>query len=201
MIVKIFTGPLNYDVSKLYTQSEDEYIIGVDSACKLLLDNNIVPDLGVGDFDSVTIDEFRLIKDKIKNLETHSSVKNYTDTYLAVKEAIDLDAEEIIIYGGLGNRLDHTFANINLLKLGPITIIDNYTKVYMIDPGEYDIKNQYKYVSFFAIEDVKNLTLTNFKYELTLISLDTFNPLCISNEGEGILSFTDGLLLVIHQNE
>lgn len=201
MIVKIFTAPLTYDVSVLYKKEDTEYLIGVDSACKMLLDADIIPDLGIGDFDSVTPNELNLIKSQIKNLKQFSKVKDFTDTYLAVKEAIELNAEKIIIYGGLGLRVDHTYANINLLKLGPITMIDQITKIYMLDPGTHTIENDYKYVSFFAIEDVKNMTVADFKYELTNIDLDTFDPLCISNEGSGILSFDEGLLMIIHQNE
>jgi thiamine pyrophosphokinase len=71
----------------------------------------------------------------------------------------------------------------------------------MLDPGEYEIENKFKYISFFAIEDVKDLTIKGFLYELNNIDLSTEDPLCISNELEGSISFKEGLLLVIHQNE
>jgi thiamine pyrophosphokinase len=201
MIIKIFTGPLNYSVNKVYKQDDDEFIIGVDSGCMHLLKSNIIPDLGIGDFDSVSETEYKTIVSKIKNLKTYDRVKDYTDTYLAVKEALKFKYKEIIIYGGIGNRIDHTFANINLLKLGNISLVDETTEMYMLDPGIYTIDNEFKYISFFAIEDVKGLTLKDFKYELEDIDLDTFDPLCISNEGSGTLEFKEGLMLVINQNE
>jgi len=201
MIIKIFTGPLNYSVNKVYKQDDDEFIIGVDSGCMHLLKSNIIPDLGIGDFDSVSETEYKTIVSKIKNLKTYDRVKDYTDTYLAVKEALKFKYKEIIIYGGIGNRIDHTFANINLLKLGNISLVDETTEMYMLDPGIYTIDNEFKYISFFAIEDVKGLTLKDFKYELEDIDLDTFDPLCISNEGSGTLEFKECLMLVINQNE
>ena len=201
MIIKIFTGPLNYSVNKVYKQDDDEFIIGVDSGCMHLLKSNIIPDLGIGDFDSVSETEYKTIVSKIKNLKTYDRVKDYTDTYLAVKQALKFKYKEIIIYGGIGNRIDHTFANINLLKLGNISLVDETTEMYMLDPGIYTIDNEFKYISFFAIEDVKGLTLKDFKYELEDIDLDTFDPLCISNEGSGTLEFKEGLMLVINQNE
>lgn len=201
MIIKIFTGPLNYSVKKVYKEENNELIIGVDSGCMHLLNSGVTPDIGIGDFDSVTDDEYKIIKSKIKNLKTFDKIKDYTDTYLAVKEALKFKHTEIIIYGGIGERIDHTFANVNLLKLGNITLVDESTQMYMLDPGIYQIDSDFKYISFFAIEDVKGLTLKGFKYELNKINLDNFDPLCISNEGSGSLEFEEGLLLVINQNE
>ena len=66
MIIKIFTGPLNYSVNKVYKQDDDEFIIGVDSGCMHLLKSNIIPDLGIGDFDSVSETEYKTIVSKIK---------------------------------------------------------------------------------------------------------------------------------------
>ena len=51
------------------------------------------------------------------------------------------------------------------------------------------------------IEDVKQLTLQDFEYELSNYDLNIEDPLCVSNKGKGIISFTEGSLLVIHQKE
>ncbi len=201
MIVKIFTGPNNYDISKLYDYDEDEFVIGVDIGAYLLTLKNINIDLSIGDFDSVDKNEFELIKKNSTNIEKFEIKKDYTDTYLAVQRALSMDYDEIIIYGGTGGRFDHWFANMNLLKLGSISIISNNILMYMLDPGCYDIKNKYKYISLFAIEDVRGLSLEHFKYELNDIFLSTEDPLCISNELEGKIEFKEGLLLVVHQNE
>ena len=201
MIIKIFTGPLNYNIKNLYKEESAEFIIGVDQGCQLLLEAGIDIDLAIGDFDSVSKNIFDKIVEQSKKTIVLNSVKDYTDTFLAVKEALKIEHTEIQIYGGIGKRFDHTFANVNLLKLGNIKIINNDSIMYMLDPGTYEIMNKHKYISFFSIEDVVGLTLEGFKYPLKEVYLDTDNPLCISNEGEGNLSFTDGLLLVILQNE
>ena len=49
MIIKIFTGPLNYDISQLYSKDVDEYIIGVDQGCSQLLEQSINIDMAIGD--------------------------------------------------------------------------------------------------------------------------------------------------------
>lgn len=200
MIIKIFTGPLNYDISHLYSEDESEFILGVDQACKLLMDHQIHIDLALGDFDSIS-SSLQELDANSTSIKKYPSIKNYTDTYLAVQEALTMEHDEIIIYGGTGNRFDHTFANIQLLRLGRIKMINDTSEIYLLDPGIYNIENDYKYVSFFAIEEVDELTLKGFKYEVEDIILKEEDPLCISNEGSGTLEFKEGLLLVIKTNE
>lgn len=201
MIIKIFTGPNNYDLPSIYNKEENEYIIGVDIGAYLLAQNNIKIDLSVGDFDSVNETQFELIKKLSNSVKTFKEKKNYTDTYLALQIALTMEYDEIVIYGGTGGRFDHEFANVNLLKLGKISIVSNGIMMYMLDPGRYEIDNKFKYISFFAMEDVLDLSLKGFKYELSNLDLSTEDPLCISNELEGVLSFKEGLLLVVHQDE
>jgi thiamine pyrophosphokinase len=201
MIIKIFTGPNNYDIPSLYNKEDDEFIIGVDVGAYLLAKNDIKIDLSVGDFDSVNKNQYELIKKYSKEIKKFEEKKNFTDTYLALQTALLMDHNEIVIYGGTGGRFDHEFANMNLLKLGRISIVSNDIMMYMLDPGSYEIENKFKYISFFAIEDVSKLSLKGFKYELNNINLSTEDPLCISNELEGSLSFKEGLLLIVHQNE
>ncbi len=193
----ILTSPINYqnelDIKR------DDYVICCDYACEYAIKNNIKVDLGIGDFDSlkeVTLDDLS----KVINLEVSSNVKNETDTFLALQKAKELTNDEIVIYGGLGNRIDHTLASINLLD-ERTTIISNQAKLELLLPGEYNISNDYKYISFFAIEDVKSLTLKNFKYEINNYDLNRYDSLCVSNEGSGIISFKEGKVLVVKQNE
>lgn len=200
MKVIVFTSPLS-DSFRFTKKNEDTIIICADHACLTCINQGIDIDYAIGDFDSVTSDELTTIQKKAKHTLAYKVKKDYTDTYLAVKEALTHSPDEIIIYGGLGNRIDHTLANIDLLQLGRISIHTDESLMYMLNPGEYDIENGFKYISFFAIEDVKNLTLDGFSYPLKHYDLNRFDPLCVSNKGEGNVSFTEGTLLVVHQNE
>ena len=201
MRVKIFAGPLNYDFKKVYTEDPDEYIVGVDQGALILMQNNKQIDLAIGDFDSVTNKEFEQIKAFAKETKKFRARKDYTDLYLAIEEVLELDFDKIIIYGGMGGRFDHSVANLSLLRLGSITIVTEHAIMYALNPGTHRIRNKHKYISFFAIEDIFDLTITGFRYEKTNFELFTDDPLCISNEKEGTVSFTEGMLLVIHQNE
>lgn len=200
MIVKIFTGPLNYDIKSLYKKDNNEYLIGVDQACELLVENEIHFDLAIGDFDSLNI-SIEKISSYAETVTFFNELKDETDTYLAVEEAMKLLPDEITIYGGTGRRLDHTYANMLLLQKGNIKMITKDMETYILNPGIHQIDNKYKYLSVYAVEKINSLTLKGFKYEIEDIVLDTSSPLGTSNEGEGIISFTSGKLLVIHTNE
>ena len=197
----IVTGPDNYDIDLIPEFDKDDFIIGADIGAFKLSDKKIVFNLALGDFDSVTTSQLEVIRKYAKEVKEYPEVKDYTDTHLAVKIAQEKGYDEILIIGGIGNRIDHTLASVNLLKLGNITLINNETKMYLLNPGIYNIENTYKYISFFAVETANNLTLNGFKYELLDYHLDQNDPLCVSNQGQGIVKFTSGKLLVIHQNE
>ena len=201
MIVKVFAGPLNYDFSKVYKKDPEEYIVGVDQGALFLMNHNHPIDLAIGDFDSVTDKEFLEIEAYSKVTKKYRKRKDYTDLYLALEEILDLDYKKIVVYGAMGGRFDHSYANLSLLRLGSVTIETEDLIMYALSPGDHRIRNKHKYISFFALEDIENLTLRGFKYDLRNHDLYVDEPLCISNEGEGGVSFTEGLLLVIHQNE
>jgi thiamine pyrophosphokinase len=201
MIAKIITLPINANYLKTIPFVEEDLIIAVDRAALMMLEHGIHFDLAIGDFDSVTKAELDRIKEKSDKIITFEKKKDFTDSYLAVKEALKYNPEEIIIYGGIGKRIDHTYANLELLMLGNIQIQSETSCLYTLEPGVYHIENHYKYISFFAIENIKNLTLKGFEFELEEYNLDRFDPLCISNHGQGEITFTKGTMLVIHQNE
>ena len=201
MIIKIFTGPLNYDVDKVYKEDRGEYIIGVDMACDVLMEKNIPIDLAIGDFDSVKKGTMKDVIEYADKALIYPTEKDETDTYLAVKEALEMEHREIIIYGAVGRRFDHSFANLPILKMGNIMICNDLVSMFVLRPGSYELESKRKYISFFALEDIKQLDLTGFKYEQRQYDLNVDNPLCVSNEGSGIVTFTEGLMLVIEQDE
>lgn len=201
MIVKIFAGPPNYDIKKVYREDPDEFIIGVDQGAFFLIEHNMKVDLAIGDFDSVTVAQFSEIEKHCEKIKTYRTRKDYTDLYLAIEEVLEMEYNKIIIYGAMGGRFDHSYANLSLLRLGSISIITEDIEMYALHPGRHRIRNKHKYISFFAIEDVEALSIRGFAYEKNNFDLYVDDPFCISNEGEGVVTFKEGLLLVIHQNE
>ena len=96
-----------------------DVILAADSGMDFLYRTQILPDIIVGDFDSVepkVLDFFRE-KEQI-DICVLNPVKDDTDTEFAIREAIRRGATDITIIGGTGTRLDHVLGNISLLGIG-----------------------------------------------------------------------------------
>ena len=92
-----------------FTKKDNEFVIAVDGGLQILQYINIIPDIIMGDFDSlgyVPVGE---------NVIRHEIKKDDTDTMLAVKYAIENGYNDIEIYGGTGGRIDHTIANFQTM--------------------------------------------------------------------------------------
>src|SRR3989344_6686891 len=104
--------------SELLTEiKKADYLIAVDYASLWLIKNGIIPDLALGDFDSLNTNDFKLVKKRILHIKIFPPDKNYTDMHLAVIQAIKLKPDNVVIIGGTGSRLDHFLVNITLLDL------------------------------------------------------------------------------------
>ena len=68
-----------------YFTRDFDYFVGIDKGSSFLLKNQLPLDLAIGDFDSVSAEEFKQIKAKAKKLVMAPAEKNDTDTELALK--------------------------------------------------------------------------------------------------------------------
>lgn len=97
--------------------SKVDLIIGVDGGLKHLEKMAIQPTIMMGDFDSIeSLEFYKKIFPKAE-IQTFEIRKDYTDSELAVRKLIEMKAEQAVLLGVTGNRLDHTLANISLLKV------------------------------------------------------------------------------------
>ena len=87
----------------------DDLVIAADGGYAQLEGRGVSPHLLVGDFDSLGYvpDHPRIVR--------HPVVKDDTDTALAIREGWARGLREFHIYVGMGGRLDHTLANLQLL--------------------------------------------------------------------------------------
>ena len=194
------------DVDKI-TDFDSSYVIGVDRGSLFATKNNVKLDLAIGDFDSVTLDEYESIENYAKETVKLNPIKDKTDLY----EAYDRceKADEIVILGGIqGRRIEHFLSILSLVKYDArVSMLDNNSYIFSVIENEEVIdipKRGYKYISFFANER-SILTLEGFKYPLEDYTLDVFNQsLTVSNEilnMEGYLTLKKGSLLVIQSKE
>lgn len=167
---------------KDFNKDEFDTIIGADKGALALVLNHIVPDIAIGDFDSVTPMEFIVIEKSAKKLIKLNPIKDETDTHEAIELVKDYD--EIRIFGGIkGKRIEHFIANlIDIINYDNVSIIDKESYIETIKGNDYKVKTGYKYVSFFSITDEAIITLDGFKYPLVDFTLKKNNPLGVSNE-------------------
>lgn len=190
---------------------EDDIIIGVDSGCNTLYKLNIMPNLILGDFDSIDKDVLNYFLSKEVNLERYSSHKDYSDTHLAYRRAKEIyKVSEILMFGVTGTRLDHTLGNIGLLFNGlkdniNIQIIDENNRMFIVDKSSVIKKEEGRYVSFHALsEDVENFTIRGGKYDLTNYDMNLLEPRAICNEfldGDINITFSEGIILVMYTRD
>lgn len=87
-----------------------DVVIAADAGYLVCRSLGIVPDLLIGDFDSMEQPE------DFSRIRRVPVEKDDTDTMLAVKTALEWGCDEVHLYGGTGGaRLDHTLANLQTL--------------------------------------------------------------------------------------
>ncbi len=211
-------GHISTQFVKEYLKVEEfTTIIAVDKGL-LVADNlNIPVNYVVGDFDSVPEQILNKYRNKSKNnnnfkIMEFNPEKDATDTHIALKLAMDLEGDEIVILGGTGSRLDHTLANIQLLR-EPLEknirtlILDEHNKIYLINSGMTFRKDKLfgDYISLLPYtEQVTNVTLEGFKYPLYNKTLIVGDSLGVSNEiisEEASILLDSGTLIVIESRD
>lgn len=104
-------------VTDLFSFAGDCIVISADGGAENALKMNLVPDIVIGDMDSIKAadkEKIRVRSNKTRYIST-SAYKDKSDTQLAVEYALGLGIKKIIILGALGGRIDHSIANIFLL--------------------------------------------------------------------------------------
>ena len=203
-------GPVNNIPDLKCYDKENTKWIGVDRGTVYLINQGIIPVAAVGDFDSITEDEWCSIKEKNIDLIKYKAEKDATDLELALKFAYENNPCKIRIFGATGGRLDHFLAGLHHITVlqkenpaVPVCIIDKKNIIEIKLPGTYQIETNTdkQFVSFLPLfGQVKNLTLEGFKYPLKNRHISYGSTLCISNElicDYVTYSFSDGILLVI----
>lgn len=193
---------------------KDSIWVGVDKGVFTLLKNGIQPEIGIGDFDSVTETELAEIECQVVKLKKYQPEKDETDMELGLNWALEQNPALIRIFGATGGRIDHLLANIQLLirsalagKTTEIQLIDQHNWVTVKGPGSYEIEKQREreYLSFIPVTpNIEGLTLKGFKYPLVDSHISLGSTLCISNEltGKyGTFSFLKGILLVVRSRD
>lgn len=208
--VLIFTGGSIHD-SSIEEIRKDDFIIGADKGALFLIQNGIKPDLSVGDFDSVSPEQLELIHENSGEIISCDPVdKNLTDTELAFDMAIDKQAEEVLMIGAMGSRLDHSLSNVQMMLRGlqhqvVSSILDEHNYVTLTGSTLTVTDRGFTYVSLLPLTpEVTGITLDGFMYPLEDATIKMGQSLGISNRltgSEGTIKIESGLLLVIQSKD
>ena len=100
------------DVIRGFAGEPDTKIIACDSGCDYLSKISVIPEVVIGDMDSITAEGLEYISANNIPVEKYPVEKDWTDSEIALKKAgID---DEVILVCPLSGRIDHVIANLGL---------------------------------------------------------------------------------------
>jgi thiamine pyrophosphokinase len=94
---------------------QDDYLVAADGGANHLLKMGILPELVIGDLDSIDEETLFDLTSADVEIKQYSEDKDETDIELALGYAVELRPSAILIVGALGGRLDQTLANLSIL--------------------------------------------------------------------------------------
>ncbi|MGO4936595.1 thiamine diphosphokinase [Fundicoccus sp. Sow4_H7] len=204
-------------IDEIKQSFKTSYIIGADRGALSLIEAGYHLDEAIGDFDSVTAEELEMIHHGSRKVTQLQAEKDDTDMEIGLLHALAHNEEAYIyIFGGLGQtqgRMDHLIANLYLVYqprfkscINRLVFVEENNRVSFFSEGTYQLRHHstFKYISIVSMSEVKDLSISNAKYELPATHFDYPRAL-ISNEfmkGQPIeLSFSQGMVMVIYTND
>ena len=192
---------------------EEDLVIAVDGGLDYCAVLNIEPDLILGDFDSLSEEEYAAVEQLEQQIPERvirlQREKDETDGLAALQEGLKRGYTEFRIYAGTGGRFDHTLANIQCLiylknRGANGYLVDGMGMMLVIKDEAIHFKRNLKgTLSLFSmVEESKGVTIRGMKYELDCASVRNDFPLGISNEfigQEAEILVEDGTLVCMLQ--
>ena len=187
-----------------FAKEKGDLLLAADAGCLKLEKAGLVPDLLIGDLDSMHTapEEIPLIRLPVE--------KDDTDTAYCVKEALKRGYRNILILGGLGGRrLSHSLANVQLLAF-----IRNAGAEGVLKRGKTEIRlllkgeerpfpaGKKRDISLFAFGGPAVVTIRGMKYNGESIPLSPSFPLGVSNSLTGTASSVrvhEGSVLLVEE--
>ena len=178
-----------------------DLVIAADGGFDTLLALGITPDLILGDMDSVNANA-----NAIERI-VYPVRKDETDSFLAYREGVRRGYSECMLYGCVGGREDHTFANYALLVYAReaghrMTLVGKCTETFAIKNESVTLSGEpLSHLSLFAFGgDAKGVSISGAEYEAEDVTLTPSFPLGVSNrfgDKDVTVSVGDGTLLVM----
>jgi thiamine pyrophosphokinase len=186
-----------------------DLVVAADGGARYALDASVIPDLVVGDMDS--LGEEREIEERGVVLERHPARKDKMDGHLAVLAVRDRGAKAVDLLCAAGGRFSALFAVPHILlaaeRMGlRATMVASWGQAFVIEAGSRSVAGDPQdSVSVFPFTGpATGVTLEGFGYPLENARLEVGDTLGFHNElvGEaGRVHVGGGALLVIHESK
>jgi len=116
---------------------QGDFLVAADGGSRHLNRMGLIPDLLIGDLDSIDPDYLVSLESSYTIIEKAPKEKDETDLELAIIAVVKCGLQVIRIAGALGGRIDHTLGNISLLLREDLAgcdvrLIDGEQEVFLI---------------------------------------------------------------------
>ena len=195
-------NPPKKKVISFFRKNSFNTLICADGGANSALQMSLVPDVIIGDLDSIS-------SEALKNFRTESKIiqlkrQNDTDVEKCLKYAIKSGFDKVILMGVTGNRLDHIFCNlgivfkfysqINISLVAESSFLLPYKGIVKLktNPGEI--------ISLYGFDSKTKITSSGLKYPLRNVSLPFGEKESTSNVAIGKiveLKINGGIIFVI----
>ncbi len=188
------------DFYKSFIQ-EDDFVICADRGYLHAKKIGVVPDLVIGDFDSCPREKVgEGVPVRLLPVE-----KDRTDLHECILHAIEKGAKEILVFGALGGRLDHSLATVSLVYMAfcmgvRVRLINEQNELFMFS-GSVEVKRKEGYkLSLLPYGTAEGIHTTGLYYALHGEHMEPDNPYGVSNEFTeevATISVEKGTLMVL----
>ena len=188
-----------------------DLVVAADGGARCALDAGVVPDLVVGDMDSLGEAGVREVEERGALLERHPLRKDKMDGHLAIIAAAERGATDVDLLCATGGSVSSFFAVPHILlaaeRMGlRATMIAGWGQAFVLEAGSRKVSGDPRdSVSVFPFTGpATGVTLEGFSYPLEDARLEIGDTLGFHNElldRVGRVSVEEGVLLVIHETE
>jgi thiamine pyrophosphokinase len=187
--------------------AEADLVVAVDGGGSVCLEAGVVPDIVVGDFDSLPADDLDRLEQRGVSVIEFPAEKDASDLELAVTEIRRRGANSVVITAASTGRLDHTLAVLAVLSsaadLRP-HLVEPELDVWVLSPrgrSSIPLSGAGATISLMPFGASATVSASGCVWELFEIELDPSSSLGLSNrigqDGRATISVSRGVVLLL----
>ncbi|MFW6121747.1 MAG: thiamine diphosphokinase [Petrotogales bacterium] len=165
---------------------EADYLVAVDSGANLLFEIRVLPDLLIGDLDSIGRKALNWCSENDVEIMSFGTSKDETDTELALNEMYKRGFNEVLLLNALGDRPDHFITTIYLLysyseKMNVFINNENLISSVLSGSNLLEAKKGELWSILPVGEKIPVVSLKGFEYEIDRKTMPFSKPFGSSN--------------------